>query len=169
MRTPRVTAFDAAAVVWCVLAIVLGGAVADRVRDLRALPDAVTSVGGQVRGIGDTLGGLDLPLVGGQLDRAADEIRGAGADTQAQGTEARANVEDAASLLGFVVAFIPIAPVLAVYLPLRWLGLRDHRALLALRARSHDDPELAALLRRRELLTMSNARLAGQRGRPWAD
>jgi hypothetical protein len=169
MRTPRLTAFDAAAIVWCVLAIVLGMEVTDRVRELRALPDAVTSVGGQVRGVGDALGGLDLPFVGDQLDRAADEIRSAGADAQAQGRDARTNVEAAASLLGFVVAFIPIAPVLAVYLPLRWLGLRDHRALRGLRARAAEDPDLDALLRRRELLTMSNARLARQAGRPWAE
>lgn len=168
MRALRPTLLDLAALTWLLACLWLGLQAADAVRELRTVPGTATTIGREVEGVGDALAGLDLPLVGGQVDEAAADVRAAGTETRRAGEAGQADVEDSAALAGWVVGLLPLAPLLALYLPLRVNGVRDGLALRVLQQRAAHDHELAALLLQRSLLHVSDRRLAAMPGRPWA-
>jgi len=117
-RQIGVDAFVAAFALACVLA---GRAVHEAVARLaapgRRLEDGAGGLADSLRGAGRTAS--DLPLVGDELSGPLDGA-GASADQLAQaGTSLASAAEALADVLGVVVALLPIALVLALWLPPR--------------------------------------------------
>ncbi len=156
----KIWILDAVAVVWVILWIVLGLRVAEEVRGLTKLSQTVSQTGRGVEQVGDALGGLGgVPLVGGQIGRAARELQEVGRDTQRSARQARESAENLSLLLGVSVGLIPSSALFLFYFPSRMTMERERRALRRLLDRAREDPELDRLLRRRSLATMSYRQL----------
>lgn len=161
---------DVLVVAWVVLWIVVGLAVADTVGDLSSLSDTAADTGRAIANSAETLESLgDTPLVGGEIDGAAGEVRDAGEDIVRQGEDARGGIERLALLLGLSVALIPILPVLWSYLPPRLTRGREKRALKRLIAAGRGDVALESLLAHRAAHNLSYRRLRQVSDEPWRD
>jgi hypothetical protein len=141
---------DAAMVVWVLTWIGLGVAIGVNVNHLTQLGHTVSLEGGTVQAVGKALGTLgNVPLVGGDLGRAAEQVQQAGASAVASGQSSASAVNSLSWLLAIAVALLPSVPVLGFYLPLRVRRRREARAL-ALAVREHGaDPRFRAFLARR--------------------
>ena len=127
---------DAAMVLWVLAWIGLGVAVGVNVNHLTQLGHTVSLEGGTVQAVGKALGTLgNVPLVGGDLGRAAQQVQQAGASAVASGQSSASAVNSLSWLLAIAVALLPSVPVLGFYLPLRVRRRREARGLaLAVRA-----------------------------------
>jgi hypothetical protein len=139
------------------------------VAQLTGLTGAFRTVGTAIAGVGDTLGSLRVPLLGGPLAAASDAVTAAGREILARGADVRGEIIQASVLLGLAVALVPILLVLAAYLPPRLARARESAALRALVARAGDDPQLEALLADRALTSLPYDRLRRLSARPWED
>lgn len=158
----KIWILDALVVVWVVVWIVLGFRVAEEVQGLTALSRTITQTGQGVEQVGGALGGLSrVPFVGGQIGRAAQEVKEVGRSTQASGMQARTSAQNLSVLLGLSVGLIPSSALFLFYFPSRVTMERERRALRRLLERAQDDPELNRLLQRRSLATMSYRQLEG--------
>lgn len=141
---------DAAMVVWVLAWIGLGVAIGVQVNHLTQLSHTVALEGSTVQAVGKALGTLgSVPLVGGDLGRAAQQVQQAGASAVASGQSSASAVSSLSWLLAIAVALLPSVPVLGFYLPLRLRRVREARAL-ARAVREHGgDPGFRAFLARR--------------------
>ena len=165
----KVLALDVAVLVWLVAWILVGVAVAEAVGGLTELTAAFRSVGGAVEGVGQTLGSVDIPLVGEPLERASGAVRDAGRDIVARGEATRDGIERAAYLIGAVVALIPILTLLLPYAPARAARAVEAAALrrLVRIGAALDDPGFESFLAARALHGVPYARLRRIAERPW--
>jgi hypothetical protein len=167
---PAALLVDLLVVAWTVVWIVLGVAVADAVKELTILSDTVSDAGRAVVESGRAFGALgDLPLVGEQVDEAARAIAGAGRNVVEEGDAARRNIVQAANLLGFAVALIPIASVLAAYLPPRVGRVLEAREVRRAVREGAGDPALERFLAQRAAVHLSYRELARVSRAPWRD
>lgn len=158
---------DVIAILWLATWMFVGVRVHDEVEGLQSLSDTIIRTGQGVEDVGSVLRGIDLPLIGDQIQRAGEEVSGVGADTQASGQQAARSAEDLSVLLGLSVALIPSSSLFLFYFPARLAHARERRALRRLTIQAREDPELARFLAERALMGMSYRRLAGMGGRPW--
>ena len=165
----KVLALDVAVLVWSAAWILVGVAVAEAVGGLTELTAAFRSVGGAVEGVGQTLGSVDIPLVGEPLERASGAVRDAGRDIVARGEATRDGIERAAYLIGAVVALIPILTLLLPYAPARAARAVEAAALrrLVRIGAALDDPGFESFLAARALHGVPYARLRRIAERPW--
>ncbi len=98
-------AVDAALVLWTAAWLWMGIAVAHEIRGVADLSDTAGEVGRAITGVGGTL--RDLPVIGGQMSRPADEIQRAGENTITSAKSARASARHVGVLLGIAIALIP--------------------------------------------------------------
>lgn len=161
---------DILVVAWVVLWILVGLAVADTVAELRSLSDTAADTGRAIADSADTLGTLgDTPVVGGEIDDAATQVRDAGENITRQSDDTRGGIERLALLLGLSVALIPTVPVLWTYLPPRLARGRERLALKRLVAAGRGDQALKRLLAQRAAHALSYRRLRKVSGEPWRD
>jgi hypothetical protein len=107
---------DAIVAIWVVLWLVLGWVVNREVLELRKLSDTVVVAGRALDRTADQLEGFrDLPFVGPEVSRTADEVRRASVSARFSGRESRKSVTSVAHWLWFSVSSIAILPVLLVY------------------------------------------------------
>lgn len=165
----KVLALDLAVAVWTLAWILAGVAVAQTVGDLTQLTGAFRTVGGAIASVGETLGSVNVPLIGEALDRASGTVTQAGADIVARGNATREEIEQAAIMIGAAVALIPILTLLLPYLPARAARASEAASLRRLveRSRGTDDPGLEAFLADRALQGASYGRLQRIAERPW--
>lgn len=163
----RVLALDALVLVWVSAWILIGVAVGEAVADLTSLTATFRSVGGAVAHVGGTLMGIDVPLIGGPLDRASRAITEAGRNIVARGIAAREEIEQASALLGSAVALIPSLTILFLYVPARADRAREAFAVRALLGESPHDPRLESLLAARGLQRTPYRRLRRIASWPW--
>ncbi len=161
---------DLAVVAWVVIAILVGIAVADAVKELTALSESVSNAGRAIEGSGSAIGSLrDLPLVGGQIGDAAEGVQGAGRGVVDEGRAAGVTIERVANLLGLVVALLPILPALALYLPPRLARASEIGSLKRVVRAGAGDPRLERFLAERALHHLSYRELARVSREPWRD
>jgi hypothetical protein len=159
---------DVALVLWIALWIAVGFAVAHEVRALSELSGTVTEVGQATRQVGGAVESIgDLPLVGDRVGQVGASVERAGASAVHSGRTSGRSVRRLSVLLGIALAAIPIAPVLAIYLPARVRWWRERRALSAVRAAADDDPRFELWLARRGLERLPYRRIAAVAERPW--
>ncbi|MET0190993.1 MAG: hypothetical protein ABW212_18470, partial [Pseudonocardia sediminis] len=135
---------DVLALVWVVLAVVVGVAVHDGLLALQAPGRTLTEAGGR---IGETFAGAagaarGIPFIGEDLARAFDPATGTGADLVRAGQEYGDTIATVAFWSGVLVVLGALLPVLLGWLPLRLRYAR--RAGAAVVARD-TCPDLLAL------------------------
>jgi hypothetical protein len=165
----RVLLLDALVALWALMWILVGVLVAATVVQLTELTGAFRAVGGAVTGLGDTLGGIDVPIIGGPLEGASEAVRDAGRGVTARGEAVRGDIERTSVVLGAAVALGPILLVLLAYGPVRAVRAREARALRRLLDDGAGEPEFEALLAQRALTSLSFRRLRRVSARPWED
>ena len=161
---------DLVVVAWVALWIAVGLLVAHAVGDLRTLSDTASDTGGAIADSADAIESLaDTPLVGGEVDDAADGVRGAGQDISSEAGDTRGAIERLALLLGLSVALIPTVPVLWSYLPPRLSRGREKRALKRLVDAGRGDAAMESFLAHRAAHHLSYRRLRKITEKPWSD
>ena len=139
----RQVALDVGVLLWCWLFVHLGRQVHEQVLRLQ-------EPGRQLQGAGDRLAGslgdaarrvAGAPLVGDRLRSPFDAAAGASRSVAAAGVSGQDAVAKLALVLALVVALVPIAIVLARWLPYRLRYAREAGAAVRLRG----DVELLAL------------------------
>ena len=160
---------DALAVAWVLLWTLLGLVVADAVRGLTGLTDGFATIGGSLGAAAEAVGAIELPLMGGGLDGAADSLRDAGRDVAASGRSSATAIERTATVLGFAVALVPSLPLVIGYLPPRLGRARESAALRRLVRDGDGDPGLERFLAERAAETLSYRELRRVSPRPWRD
>lgn len=146
---------DAAMVFWVVAWIGLGVAIGINVEHLTDLSRTVAAEGRAVQTVGKSLSGLGgIPFVGGDVGRAAQQIREAGASAVASGNSSLSAIHTLAVLLAVAVALLPSVPVLGFYLPLRVNRAREARAVRRALLEHGDDPGFEAFLARRAIASL---------------
>jgi hypothetical protein len=159
---------DAAVLAW-VLAWALAGYAAARGLDrVSEVARSAEGAGAAVERTGRSIRDVDLPVVGAVLRDAGDEVIGAGRQARAQTRDGEASVRTASILLGLAIWLVPSLPLLTVYAPVRVERGREGRALRALLAAHHGDPEVDRLLAARALAHLPYRRLQAM-GAPWTD
>jgi hypothetical protein len=166
---PKLFLVDAIVGAWCLLWLGIGILVGESVAALTGLTGAFRAVGDAIGGVGTTLGAIDVPVIEGPLDGAAQAIGEAGQVVIARGTAVRGAIERASILIGAAVALAPTAPVLVTYGPARVARARDAEALRAFLAAGAGEDELHAFLANRARATLSYRRLRRIAERPWDD
>jgi hypothetical protein len=161
---------DAALVVWVGLWIWMGVAIDRQVRDLTTLSDTVVTAGQAVRTTGQALKNLEgVPFVGDQIAALDKQITDAGNSAVVSGQQSRGSIEHLAVLLGFAIAVIPSAPVLALYVPFRFSRYRDVRTVRRGIRRAGADPSFEEFLARRAAQHLPYHRLRQVSPNPWRD
>ncbi|MGI8750142.1 MAG: hypothetical protein ACR2J6_06290 [Thermoleophilaceae bacterium] len=143
---------------------------ADTVEGLRSLSDTTSDTGRAIARSAATLESLgNVPVIGGEIDKTAREVRDAGEQITRQGDDTRSGIERLALLLGLSVALIPVVPVLWIYLPPRVARGREQHALERLLATGRDDPAFERLLAHRAAHNLSYRQLRQVSSEPWRD
>ena len=119
--SPRVRAvLDAVLILWVAGWIVLGVVVGREVQGLESLADTTVTAGRALDSAGSALGAVgNLPLVGGDFGRVAEQTRDAGRMAIESGRESHDSIHDLSILLAFAVAVVPSLPYVLLYLPIR--------------------------------------------------
>lgn len=169
---PALRALDAGLAVWTIAWIVLGIVVASQLQGLADLSDTVSQVGAAVEDSGEVFGILSgIPIIG-QLPGVGElpgQIQEVGRSAQETAESSRQNIDALTLLLGPIVALMPSAPLLALYLPARLARAREARTVEAARRRSGDDSGLRELLARRAAQNLSYGELVKITPEPWRD
>lgn len=167
-------AVDVAAAGWVLVWVVLGFVVAGATRELTGLSGTVEQVGADVERAGSALElGAGVPVLGEAFAEAlrlpAEAIQEAGATAREGGAESTARIEALSLLLGLAVALIPVAPLLAGYLPARVDRAREASAVRAAAEGAGEDPRFQELLARRAAGHLSMRALTAISPEPWSD
>lgn len=154
-------ALDILLAIWVVAWIWLGISVGQQVSGLRNLSTTAERAGSASHESGRVLGKLgSLPLVGGDVGKAARQVEVAGASAVASARMSRASVGQLSWMLALAIALIPSTPVIGLYLPLRVGRVRERRTVRRLWSASSEDPQLRRLLAERALATLPYHALA---------
>ena len=115
---------------------------------------------------GESIRGVDVPVVGTVLEDAGDEVIAAGRDAQAQARGGASSVRRASIALGLSVWLVPTLPLLLLYAPARVVRGRDARALRLLVLDHPDSADLDRLLAARAAAHLPYRTLR-RLGAPW--
>lgn len=167
----RLIAIDVALLIWIGGWIWGGVAVGNRVQGLENITTTVVKTGQAVTSVADILVDFtSLPLVGGKVDQAAQQVREAGQSAVASGRQSRGSIEDLSTLLALAVAIIPSAPLLGIYLPVRLSRWRERLALRrALAAPGTPNQAILRLLAERALTNVPYPVLRSVARDPWSE
>jgi hypothetical protein len=163
----KVLILDTLVAVWLLAWIVVGVLAAETVGELTALSGTFATVGGAVGSVGETLGGVEVPLLSDPLEGAGAAIETAGSDIVARGLSLREKIERISVGAGLVVALVPALSLLLLYAPGRLARARETQALRALLRADRGDPSLESFLAGRALERASYRRLRRVSSRPW--
>ena len=163
----KVLILDTLVAVWVLAWIVVGVLAAETVGQLTDLSSNFATVGAAVDSVGETLGGVDVPLLTTPLDGAGEAIETAGRDIVARGLSLREKIERISVGAGLVVALVPALSLLLLYAPGRLARTRETQALRALLRAERGDPALESFLAGRALERASYRRLRRVSSRPW--
>ncbi|MDN5914659.1 MAG: hypothetical protein L0I76_06055 [Pseudonocardia sp.] len=146
-RLVRQLVADVLAVLWGVLAVVVGVAAHDGLLALQAPGYAVSDAGGR---IGETFSGVAdaarrIPFVGEGLARAFAPATGTGTDLARAGQEYVEKIAGLAVWAGVLAALVALLPILLGWLPLRLRYARRAGAAVAARETCPDLLALRAL------------------------
>ncbi|WP_323098451.1 hypothetical protein [Intrasporangium sp. YIM S08009] len=121
VRRTRQLLSDVLVLLWVGVWVWLGRQTHDVVMGLKAPADSITSAGSSVHssltGAGDQAG--QIPLVGDQLKQWLGQAASSGTTLSQAGTTMATTVERVSLVLGLVVALVPIAIVVALWLYVR--------------------------------------------------
>lgn len=163
----KVLILDAFVALWVLAWILVGVLTAQTVGQLTELSTTFGTVGGAVGSVGETLGGIDVPLLPDPLKGTGEAIETAGRDIVARGLSLREKVERISVGAGFVVALVPALSLLMLYAPARLARARETIGLRTLLRAQRGDAALESFLARRAVERASYWRLRRVSSRPW--
>lgn len=150
--------------VWVVLGVVVWHDIGAQAQ----LATDVIKVGTAVKDTGKALGVVGaLPLVGGQIGDFAERIEGMGAEVEGSGISSRDAVRRSAVAAGLGIGVLPVALVLALYLPARMRWRRDVQVIAIALPGSVEDPAFQEYLARRAVAALSWDELRAVTPDPW--
>jgi hypothetical protein len=169
-RPRTIVLLDAIAVLWIVVWIVVGVLLAREVRELTELSATLEQAGGAIEQTGQGLRQVaDVPFIGGQIRAFGERVEETGSRTRLDAAETRESIEALSRALGAVVALMPSALLLALYLPARVLWHRESSAVRRALRRDPSSPALQEFLARRAAATLPYHELRRVSENPWAD
>lgn len=160
---------DVFVVVWVAVWIAVAVYTAHEVQVLHDLSGTVVVTGRAVETVGKALQGIAaIPLVGGQVQTLAQQVRTAGESAQASGAASRNSVDNLSILLGVAIGLIPTVPALVLYAPLRLGWRRERQAVTEAVRRWGGEASLEEFLARRALDSLPYDQLRDVSDNPWA-
>lgn len=168
MHPRRRRVADALVLAW-VLVWAFAGYTAGRALDkVSEVTRSAEGAGAAVVRTGESIRGVDVPVVGAAFKDAGDSVIDAGRAAQAQARDSGSSVRKASILLGLAVWLVPSLPLLFSYGPTRVARGRETRALRLLVLDHPDDADLDRLLATRALAHLPYRTLRAM-GAPWAE
>jgi hypothetical protein len=168
MHPRRRRVADALVLAW-VLVWAFAGYTAGRALDkVSEVTRSAEGAGAAVVRTGESIRGVDVPVVGAAFKDAGDSVIDAGRAAQAQARDSGSSVRKASILLGLAVWLVPSLPLLFSYGPTRVARGRETRALRLLVLDHPDDADLDRLLATRALAHLPYRKLRAM-GAPWAE
>ncbi len=156
--------------VWAVAWMATGAAAGVQIWQLAGLSSAAVESGEALDSAGAALQLLGrLPVVGPRSQRLGGEVRAAAERIQESAATSQAHIRRLSVLVGLSIAFIPLAPVLAVYVPVRMARAREARSVRRRLGDAADDPALEQFLAHRAVQNLPYETLRSVSDRPWAD
>ncbi len=166
----RLLLIDGLVVLWAVAWIVVGLAVGRNIEGLATLSDTVRTSGVAVAQAASVIHAVaSIPGAPGDLKQTEQQVREAGLSAQRSGRSSRDNIDQLSWLLGFAIALIPIAIVLAVYGPVRLGRIRERGAISSALRRHRGDPAFEEYLARRAVNRLPYQELLRFSSNPWRD
>src|SRR4051794_37816247 len=157
---PRRRVFaDALVATWVVVWALAGwtaGRALDRVSEVTHSAEGASAA---VVRTGESIRGVDVPVVGTVFKDAGDQVVDAGRAAQAQAHDSGSSVRKASILLGLAGWLVPTLPLLLIYGPGRIHRSRENQALRALLRDHADDPHLDHILATRAIAHLPYHRL----------
>ncbi len=166
----RLLVIDGLVVLWAVAWIVVGLAVGRNIEGLATLSDTVRTSGVAVAQAASVIHAVaSIPGAPGDLKQTEQQVREAGLSAQRSGRTSRDNIDQLSWLLGFAIALIPIAIVLAVYGPVRLGRIRERGAISSALRRHGGDPAFEEYLARHAVNRLPYQELLRFSSNPWRD
>jgi len=166
----KIHTFDVLVVVWIVVWVVLGVVLGRAIWDIGGLTDPIIS---NADGLKHTAEGFrrlgSVPLVGGLLNGAVDQVTGAADRTRSDVQTIKTRIEQVAVTVGLLLALGPTLLALLFYLPLRLPWRRDVAAIRRALASDPNDPVLLRYLAERAIEGMRYDSLRELSDDPWRD
>jgi hypothetical protein len=163
-------ALDVFVIAWIAAWITLGVVVGRDVRGLEDLSDTTVTAGRAIISTGEALGALEnVPFVGGDVGRVAEQAREAGRSAIESGRSSRDSIHDLSVLLAIAIGLVPSLPLLLMYLPVRISWTRQIRVVRRALTREASDPALTEFLARRAAQNLPYDVLYGISASPWRD
>jgi hypothetical protein len=173
VRTARASSLrlaDGLAVFWVALWFVIGAWVAYSIWELSAIGDTMAESGRALATAADALRRIgQLPLIGDHVQNLAEEVQATAADIVVRGEQTRLDLRRMSVLLGLAVVLLPVAPVLAGYLPSRLQRRREVRALRKALRQQGRGRTLDLYLARRAVAIVPFDRLPASGTDPWTE
>ncbi len=160
---------DLAAAVWAAMFLALGVVAGVELWRLSRVQDTLHQVNSAVGTAGHAVGLFaGLPVVGSGAGRLASTIDNAAAAVNAGADQVGSSARVLAVVIGLALILMGIAPLLAIYLPLR-LARRRELVALAMLLRDDPDPLLLAHLAHAAVSRLPYRRLRQLTATPFAD
>lgn len=154
-RSATVRIIDGIVVCWLLIWLVAAVATGNAIWKGSELGDTVVTAGQTLDDAGKALGELDdVPFVGDRTAEFARDVQTKAADVVARGEQTKQRIRQVAVLAGVGMFVVPIAPVLALYLPGRLRRHRDVRAVRAALSRPGGYAAIQPLLARLAVVTV---------------
>jgi len=167
-RTGRL--LKAVVALWCVAWMAIGLIAGAQIWQLGRLSATAVESGEALDSAGAALqlvGGV--PVVGPRSKRLGDEVRAAAQRIQESAAASQDNIRRLSVLLGAAIALVPVAPVVAVYAPLRVARGRETRSVRRAWRSAGDDPLFEEFLARRAVQNLPYETLRAVSANPWDD
>ncbi len=160
----------AVAAVWSVAWMVLGLVAGVQIWQLSRLSATAVESGEALDSAGAALQLVGrVPVVGPRSRRLGDEVRVAAQRIQESAAASEDDIRRLSVLLGVSIAFIPLAPVVAAYAPLRVARAREARSVRRAWQSAGDDPAFEEFLARRAVQNLPYETLRAVSAHPWQD
>ena len=119
---------DSAAVAWLVLWVTLGAWTGWTLWQVSDLGDTVTTSGRAIASAGEALTAVaNVPVIGEKPGEVGAQTLEAGREIAQRGQVVKGQLRQLGVLLGLSIAFIPVTPILGLYVPLRIARRREVR------------------------------------------
>ncbi len=154
---------------WVVAWMATGAAAGVQIWQLAGLSSAAVESGEALDSAGAALQLVGrLPVVGPRSERLGGEVRDAAERIQQSAATSQAHIRRLSVLVGLSIAFIPLAPVLAV-VPVGMARAREAKSVRRRLGDAADDSALEEFLAHRAVQNLPYETLRAVSARPWDD
>jgi hypothetical protein len=162
--------WDAIAVLWVTLWLVVGAAVGYEIWQFTGLSQSTVQSGQSLQRVGEALRGFSgTPVIGDETARIGDQVAATGSGIVSSGVQAGSSIRGLSVLIGLAIAAIPVGSALAFYVPNRSRRRRDTAGLSAALARDGLTSSLEGYLAQRAVARLTAGDLLTVTDDPYGD